>query len=146
MRHTVGENKLRIFLAAVLVLAPLAASAATLTVQVENIDQKGGDLHVALYDEASWTNDDAKPVADMVVPAVPPETTVTFKNVAPGVYGVKSYQDANRNGKFDQDWLGLPLERYGFSNDARPILSEPGFARTKFTLPDGETAIVIHLQ
>ena len=41
---------------------------------------------------------------------------------------------------------GLPLERYGFSNDARPILSEPGFARTKFTLPDGETAIVIHLQ
>jgi len=47
--------------------------------------------------------------------AVPPETAVTFKGLAPGVYGVKTYQDTNRNGKFDQNWLGWPLERYGFS-------------------------------
>ena len=81
-----------------------------------------------------------------MVPAVQPETTVTFKDIAPGVYGLKSYQDANRNGKFDQNWLGWPLERYGFSRDARPRLSEPGFARTKFMLPDVETVLVIHLQ
>ncbi len=137
---------LRIFFAALMVLAPLAASAATLTVKVENIGKKGGDLHVALYDAASWPNDGAKPIADQIVPAVPPETTVTFENVAPGVYGVKTYQDANRNGKFDENWLGLPLERYGFSNDARPVLSEPGFGRTKFTVSDGANEIVIHLQ
>ena len=137
---------MRIFLAALMTFLPLVASAATLTVKVANIDEKGGELHVALYDEASWPNDDAKPIADMVVPAVLPETTVTFKDLAPGVYGVKTYQDANRNGKFDQNWLGWPLERYGFSRDARPIFSEPGFDKTKFTLSDGENAIVIHLQ
>ncbi len=139
-------NRLRILIAALMACAPLAASAATLTVKVENIDRRGGDLHVALYDEARWVNDDATPVADRVVPAVPPETTVTFRDIAAGVYGVKSYQDANRDGKFDQNWLGWPLERYGFSRDARPRLSEPGFARTKFTLPNGETVLVIHLQ
>ena len=137
---------MRIFLAALMTFLPLVASAATLTVKVANIDEKGGELHVALYDEASWPNDDAKPIADMVVPAVLPETTVTFKDLAPGVYGVKTYQDANRNDKFDQNWLGWPLERYGFSRDARPFLSEPGFNRTKFTLADGENAILIHLQ
>lgn len=137
---------MRILLAALMAVLPLAASAATLTVRVENIDKKGGDLHVALYDEASWPNDDAKPVADMVVPAVPPETIVAFKDIAPGVYGVKTYQDANRNGKFDQNWLGLPLERYGFSNDARPVLSSPGFDKTRFAVSDGKNAIVIHLQ
>jgi uncharacterized protein (DUF2141 family) len=137
---------MRILLAALMALLPLAASAATLTVKVKNVDKKGGELHVALYDAASWPNDDAKPVADLIVPAVAPETTVTFKDIAPGVYGVKTYQDANRNGKFDQNWLGLPLERYGFSRDARPVLSAPGFGKTKFTLQDGETAIVIHLQ
>jgi uncharacterized protein (DUF2141 family) len=136
----------RIFLAALMTFLPLVASAATLTVKVANIDEKGGELHVALYDEASWPNDDAKPIADMVVPAVLPETTVTFKDLAPGVYGVKTYQDANRNDKFDQNWLGWPLERYGFSRDARPFLSEPRFNRTKFTLADGENAILIHLQ
>ena len=137
---------MRIFLAALLALWPLAASAATLTVTVENIGKKGGVLRLSLYDEALWSNDESQPIASANVPAVSPETTVTFKDLAPGVYGVKTYQDANRNGKFDQNWLGWPLERYGFSNDARPRLSEPSFDRTKFTLSDGENAIVIHLQ
>ena len=137
---------MRILLAALMALWPLAASAATLTVKVENVGKQGGVLRLSLYDEASWSNDESEPIASANVPAVLPETTVTFKDLAPGVYGVKTYQDANRNGKFDQNWLGWPLERYGFSNDARPRLSEPSFDRTKFTLSDGETTIVIHLQ
>ena len=137
---------MRVFLSALLALLPLAASAATLTVRVENIGNKGGVLRLSLYDEASWSNDNSEPIASADVPAVPPEITVVFKDIAPGVYGVKTYQDANRNGKFDQNWLGWPLERYGFSRDAHPRLSEPGFGRTKFTLSDGENAIVIHLQ
>ncbi|MDE2111006.1 MAG: DUF2141 domain-containing protein [Alphaproteobacteria bacterium] len=136
----------RLLLAALMVLMPLAASAATLTVRVEKINKKGGDLHVALYNEVLWPNDDAKPIADRIVPAVAPETSVVFEHVAPGVYGVKTYQDINRNGRFDQNWLGLPEEPYGFSGDARPILSEPGFNRTKFTVSDGDNEIVIHLQ
>lgn len=137
---------LRLVLAGLIALAPLAASAATLTVKVENIDKAGGDLHVALYDNASWPNDDAKPVVDSIVPAVAPETVVTLSNIVPGVYGVKTYQDANNNGKFDENWLGLPLERFGFSRDARPVLAEPGFDETKFTVSDGANEIVIHLQ
>jgi uncharacterized protein (DUF2141 family) len=137
---------MRVLLAALMALLPLAASAATLTVKVENIGKKGGMLRLSLYDEASWSNDNSEPIASANVPAVSPETIIVFKDIAPGIYGVKTYQDANRNDKFDQNWLGWPLERFGFSRDARPILSEPGFDRTKFTLSDGENAIVIHLQ
>ena len=137
---------MRVFLTALMALLPLSAAAATLTVKVENIDTKGGVLRLSLYNEASWSNDNSEPVVSADVPAVPPETTVVFKDIAPGVYGVKTYQDANRNHKFDQNWLGWPLERYGFSRDAHPRFSEPGFDRTGFTLPDGKAAIVIHLQ
>ena len=137
---------MRVCLAALMALLPLTATAATLTVKVENIDTKGGVLRLSLYDEASWSNDDSEPVVSADVPAVAPATTVVFKDIAPGVYGVKTYQDANRNGKFDQNWLGWPLERYGFSRDARPRFSAPGFGRTKFTLSNGENTIVIHLQ
>jgi len=136
----------RILLAALLALMPLAASAATLTVKVENIDKKGGVLRLSLYDEASWSNDKSVPIVSADVPAVAPETIVVFKDVAPGIYGAKSYQDANRNGKFDQNFIGWPLERYGFSNDARPVFSEPGFDRTKFTVSDGDNVITIRLQ
>jgi uncharacterized protein (DUF2141 family) len=136
----------RILLATLLALAPLAASAATLTVKVENISNKGGVLRLSLYDEASWPNDASEPVVSADVPALAPETVVTLSNLKAGIYGVKTYQDANGNGKFDQNWLGWPLERYGFSRDARPFLSAPGFDGAKITLSDGENAIVIHLQ
>lgn len=127
-------------------LVPFAAQAATLTVRIENIDPKGGILRLSLYDEAAWTKEPASPVASADVPAVAPETVVTLTDIKPGVYGVKTYQDVNRNGRFDQNFLGLPLERYGFSRDAKPFLSAPGFDKTKFTVVDGENEIVIHLQ
>jgi len=129
---------------ALLTLAP--AAAATLTVEVANIDPKGGTLRLSLYDEFAWSAAADEPQASANIPAMAPETTVTFKEVKPGVYGIKCYQDANDNGKFDQNFLGLPLERYGFSRDARPFLSEPGFNRTKFIVGDGDNKIVIHLQ
>ncbi len=137
---------MRVILAALMALLPLAAFAATLTVKVENVGKKGGELRLSLYDEASWPSDDSEPIVSADVPAVSPETIIVFKDIAPGIYGVKTYQDANHNHKFDQNWLGWPLERFGFSRDARPLFSAPGFDRTKFTLTDGENAIVIHLQ
>lgn len=137
---------MRILLAMLMALLPARAFAASLTVTIADLDKKGGELHVSLYNEARWPNDDATPIVDAIVPAVIPETIVVMKDVPPGVYGVKCYQDANRNGKIDRNFLGIPLERYGFSRDARPVLSEPEFNRTKFTVAPGENAIAIHLQ
>jgi uncharacterized protein (DUF2141 family) len=133
-------------LAAALFFLALPAQAASLTVHVGNIDPKGGELHVALYNEKLWPDDDAKPLVDMIVPAQAPMTTVVMKDVTPGVYGIKSFQDVNKNGEFDQNFFGLPLERYGFSRDAKPVLSAPGFNKTKFTVSDGANEISFHLQ
>jgi len=123
-----------------------AESFATLTVKVEDVSNRGGNVRVALYDRASWPNDDAKPVIDGVVPAQTGETIVTVRDVPPGTYGLKAFQDYNRNGEFDTTWLGLPAEKYGFSNDARVVFSEPDFDAAKFTLSPGANTITIHLK
>lgn len=123
-----------------------AASAATLTINVDNVEPKGGTLRVSLYDAATWSKAEDDPLASANVPAVAPQTVVTLTDVKPGVYGVKTYQDTNNNGKFDQGFLGLPKERYGFSRDAKPFLSEPGFDRAKFTVGEGANEITIHLR
>jgi uncharacterized protein (DUF2141 family) len=123
-----------------------AGDMATLTIRVEKISPQGGDLRVALYDKASYPNDDSEPVKGAVVPAVPPETVVVLDGIPPGTYAVKLFQDFNRNGKFDMTWLGMPIEKYGFSNDVRPFFTEPGFDRTKIKLSPGANSIIIHLQ
>ena len=132
--------------ALVFLVLPVQAVAATLTVHVADIDKKGGILRLSLYDQSGWSKDEDTPIASANVPAAMPETTVTLEGIKPGVYAVKLFQDANDNGKFDQNFIGLPLERYGFSRDARPFLSAPGFRRTKFTVTEGTNEITIRLQ
>ncbi len=137
---------MRTVLAAFLMLFPFAADAATLTIHVANISPKGGTLRLSLYDEFGWSSAADDPIASANVPAVAPETTVVLKDLKPGVYGVKTYQDANNNDKFDKNFIGLPQERYGFSHDAKVFMSEPSFDRACFTLKEGAQEITIHLK
>ena len=140
-------------LASAFLLAGSAARAdddskAVLTVKVEHIAPRGGNLRLALYDQKSFAEDDAPAIADRVVSATPPVQMVTFDGVPPGTYAIKMFQDANRNEKFDFNWLGLPYERYGFSNNARPDwmhLSPPKFKAAKIELKPGANATEIWL-
>lgn len=142
---------IRCALAGAAFLAPAMAFArdmATLTVTVQHVSSKGGDLRLALYDRKSFEANDAEPIADKVVAAKPWVDIVTFDPVPPGVYAVKMFQDANRNAKFDFNWLGIPAERYGFSNNAGPDwirLAPPGFDAAKFVLKPGANSISIWL-
>jgi len=122
-----------------------AAQAATLTIHIENV-RHGGIVRLGLYDEHGYRTEDAKPVASADVPAVDGETVITLRDVAPGTYAIETYQDLNSNDKMDLTWLGLPLEPYGFSRDARPVLSKPGFSKVKFVLHAGEQSQILHLQ
>jgi uncharacterized protein (DUF2141 family) len=141
----------KIALACMLLLAPALARAqekAVLVVTVQHISSKGGDLRLALYDRKSFADDDAAPVVDKVVAAKPWTEIVTFDPVPPGTYAVKMFQDANRNERFDFNWLGIPAERYGFSNNAGPDwmhLAPPSFDAAKIVLKPGQNTISIWL-
>ncbi|MEJ0026926.1 MAG: DUF2141 domain-containing protein [Rhizomicrobium sp.] len=136
---------LRLLLAGVLALAAVPVPLATLTIKVEKVSPRGGDVRVALYTRDNYSGD-ADATIDAIVPAKPGETIVVLKPVKPGIYAVKLFQDFNRNGEFDMNWIGLPLEKYGFSNDASPTLSEPPFDATKFELRPGANTITVHLR
>jgi len=139
-----------ILMSAAAILLTIGSSSAgpdaTLTVTVQKVSRQGGDLRLALYDRAHWDDDDAPPVKDAVVPAVTPRTVVTMSGLKAGTYGLKMFQDFNRNQKFDFTWLGLPGERYGFSNDASAMFGEPPFEQARFTLVPGHNAMTVHLR
>jgi uncharacterized protein (DUF2141 family) len=52
-----------------------------------------------------------------------------------------SYNDENMNGKLDTNWLGIPEEGYGFSNDVKALLDAPSFSAASFQY-DGGTLLV----
>ena len=139
-------------MAAALAAAPVwAASPVTrptgdLTIHVENVLPAGGMLRLGVYDEASYPDDNSKPIASADVTAVAGETVITLHAIPIGVYAIQTFQDVNANNKMDTSWIGLPLEPFGFSQDATPFLSKPSFGDVKFTLAAGANSQVIHLQ
>ncbi|MGH7926113.1 MAG: DUF2141 domain-containing protein [Candidatus Binatus sp.] len=57
-------------------------------------------------------------------------------NIPAGDYAVTIFHDEDASGKFKSNFIGYPLEGYGFSNNVNPQFKAPGFDECKF-LYDG---------
>jgi len=51
-----------------------------------------------------------------------------------GDYALVFFIDANKNNKLDKNFIGIPKEQYGFSNNAMGSLSAPTFDQAKFSV------------
>jgi uncharacterized protein (DUF2141 family) len=118
---------------------------ASLMIHIRDVSPAGGIVRLGVYDEAGYP-DDKEPVATADVPAHPSETVIHLTGIRPGTYAIEVYQDINSNDQMDRSWIGLPLEPYGFSRDARPVLSKPDFARVSFAVKAGRNVQTLHLQ
>lgn len=70
-----------------------------------------------------------------------------FENLPPGAYALTVYHDKNSNGQLDKNFLLLPTERYGFSNNARIMMFfPPSFGAARFVVAEAGTGIVVKLR
>ncbi len=99
-------------------LAPAGALAADLSLSVADGPAADATLYVALYGDAAGYADN-KPVASQTTPMQGGKARLVFAGLAPGRYALRVFADENGNGKLDTNLMGMPIERYGFSNDAK---------------------------
>ena len=71
------------------------------------------------------------------------EVIVVIDSLEYGEYAVKVFHDENRNGKLDTDFLGIPDEDYGFSNNVSSWFGPPSWKRAKFLFDKPEMIIKI---
>jgi uncharacterized protein (DUF2141 family) len=95
---------------------PAAADpAAKLTLTVTGIKEAKGALMVGVYDQAGYDTD--KQVTGAMVPVTAFTASTTF-DLPPGRYGIKLFHDVDGDGKMSTNPFGMPLEPFGFSNNA----------------------------
>jgi uncharacterized protein (DUF2141 family) len=123
-----------------------AEEGAILSVRIEGVAPEGGTIRVGIYLKSEYDKNTTIAVVSLNIPATPPVQEETFAEVPPGIYAVQVYQDINSNGHMDFDWAGLPVEPYGFSRDATPLIGKPDFTRAQVSLAPGKNFLVIHLQ
>ncbi len=133
MRTSAGS--LRLLSAGVAVALLLAGgatagmAAASVEVVVANVRSNEGSVHAQICTEREFLGT-CRYSGD--APAKAGTTVVIVRDVAPGRYAAVVYHDRNANGKADTNFLGLPTEDVGFSNDALKGLVKPKFSDAAF--------------
>ncbi|MFZ6655086.1 DUF2141 domain-containing protein [Undibacterium sp. TJN19] len=120
------------------------AQAADLTVEVTGLKSARGKIMVAVYDKSE--NFLKQPFRAAAVDAQTDKVKLLITDLPPGDYALSVFQDENNNGKLDTNPIGMPVEPYGFSNDAAGNYGPPSFAQSLVQLPDAGKLISIKLR
>ena len=113
--------------------ATASGAAGELTIRVTGIKAAAGAVRVAVYARSGDFPDESAAIAKAAIAAVIPEIRHGFE-LPPGRYAVAVFHDRNGNERLDENFVGVPKEPYGFSNNVRGRLRAPSFAEAAFAL------------
>ena len=128
-----------LILAAVVVLiqtlAAGSALAAQLSVRLETAPSSG-TVALALFSSANTFGDLRDPTR-LEIYTLDGRDVYVMTDIPAGEYALMVYYDENDNMKIDKNFIGIPTEPLGFSNDYRPK-GPPSYSRAAFTLAQDE--------
>lgn len=108
----------------------------SLRIKVSNVKNSKGIIVADLHDDVKENFLDWEQVVLRVrATAVEDETFFCMPVPKPGNYSVAIYHDKNSNAFFDKNFLGLPKERFGMSNNPKFTTKSPKFEEATFTVP-----------
>ena len=114
-------------------------SGGTVRLQVSAFRNTNGTLNCRLFSQpASFPDGDGVRTVRATIRGA--EASCAFDNVAPGTYAVAVVHDENANGRLDKNFLGIPTEGYGVSNNRTYALSAPEWDESKFVVTANEPA------
>jgi uncharacterized protein (DUF2141 family) len=122
------------------------AAGVALTVRVSGLNNDRGRVAVALFASAEAFPDQKRALVGQMTRIQKGKASVRFANVRPGVYAVAVLHDENENSKMDFNFLGMPLEGYGFSNDASAMFGPPSFEAASFKLAARDSFVPVKVR
>jgi uncharacterized protein (DUF2141 family) len=120
-------------------LAMLEIQASELVINLSD-QKKAGTLMLAIYNnaeafEGSVIKEKRSEVGvfkGLELYLEPKDSMRLSIEIPDGEYAIAFFIDANGNKKLDKNFLGIPKEQFGFSNNAMGTLSAPSFEQAKF--------------
>jgi uncharacterized protein (DUF2141 family) len=126
-------------------LTALTSKATDLTVTCEKIRGTAGTIRIELDSTAASWDNKSPPAYTADVKAATPSVTYTFRNIPPGIYAIGIFHDENDNGKLDTNFLGVPREGFGFSNNPT-FLRKPTFKESSFEITEPAAQVTVRLR
>lgn len=121
-------------------------SKGTLIINFEGLSSDNGTVKVALTNSKENYKDHKNPYIGLTIPISNRKAVAVIEDVPFGDYAVKAFHDEDGNDMLNTNFLGIPTEDYGFSNDARGMFGPPSWDAAKFRLNKEELAISITIK
>ncbi|HET8866133.1 MAG TPA: DUF2141 domain-containing protein [Gracilimonas sp.] len=86
---------------------------------IEGIEEAKGEIRIAVFDSEEAYKRKEEPLHAVVLPVKGTTLTWDEEELPYGNYAIAVYHDKNINGELDTNFLRIPKEAYGFSNNAR---------------------------
>lgn len=122
--------------------AAMAADDVNLRVVATNVKTDQGKLYVWVYDKKDdWLSDRYRTEKSVTVAGNRQGDRVTVELLLPaGEYALSIFQDVNDNGKLERNFIGIPKEPAGLSNNLRPRFGPPKYKDATFPVVVGTVA------
>jgi len=107
-------------------------------VAVDGLRSDKGQVICSLYSSAEgFPKNSGKAIAHTESLIANRHADCEFSGIQPGTYAISVFDDANSNGRLDTNFLGIPREGVGASNNARGHFGPPSFHDASFGYSGG---------
>jgi len=114
----------------------ITENTASFVLQIDGLGKVEGELRIAMFDSKETYA--KEPVYAVVLPVDSTSLEWQLDELPFGEYAIAVYHDKNANGKLDTNFLGIPKERYGFSNNARGRFGPASWNDSFFVFDSGK--------
>ena len=108
----------------------------SLEMEINNLESNKGPIYIRILDE------NENPVIVGTSPVINYSSEISFDSIFPGKYAIQFFHDENKNQKMDFNLIGIPKEKFGSSNDVKPILGPPKFEKMLFEIYEDKKIVM----
>ncbi|WNC69822.1 DUF2141 domain-containing protein [Thalassotalea nanhaiensis] len=131
-----------LFLTAMIsLLVSSAATAAEIEFNILGVNDDSSKVYVQLFKgEENYTK--SIPESATITKAQSGKASIHFNNLSKGEYALRYFHDQNSNGKLETNLFGMPVEGYGFSNNAKPNFGPVSYSEIKFIVSEDDSKVI----
>ncbi|MFZ1261906.1 MAG: DUF2141 domain-containing protein [Chitinophagaceae bacterium] len=102
-------------------------------INIINLHNNKGFVLVSLFKNGEgYPNDPGKAFRKAKLAIQDKKVTITFPDLPSASYAIAILHDENDDQKMNKNFMGLPKEGYGFSNNAAGVFGPPGYNKASF--------------
>lgn len=134
--YTIMKSLLLVF---ALIISLFPANNPKLIIKISNIEKLKGEIKVGVFNTATNFLKEGAAIKNYSIKVDNNTATLIITDLPKGEYAVSMYHDENSDNECNRNFIGIPKEAYGFSNNIKPKMSAPKYKDCKFQFSENKT-------